>query len=123
MIFLEVNKMGKVVLCFGVIKIWPICLRADWDYWCVFITTATCQSIARGLFQLSRQDREFLPFSLMLRVEIETFFNFFSSTSRVSRREQDFFYSNLVFPEGDENLKINSQGRARKNLPNSHKNF
>ena len=40
--------------------------------------------------------------------------NFFS-TSRVSRREREFFYSNLVFREGDENLKIISQGRARKN--------
>ena len=40
--------------------------------------------------------------------------NFFS-TSRVSRREREFFYSNLVFREEDENLKIISQGRARKN--------
>ena len=47
--------------------------------------------------------------------------NFFS-TSRVSRREREFFYSNLVFREGDENLKITSQGRARKNEPNSHEN-
>ena len=47
--------------------------------------------------------------------------NFFS-TSRVSRREREFFYSNLVFREGDENLKIISQGRARKNEPNSHEN-
>ena len=39
--------------------------------------------------------------------------NFFSA-SRVSRREQEFFYFNLVFREGDENLKIISQGRARK---------
>ena len=47
--------------------------------------------------------------------------NFFF-TSRVSRRERDFFYSNLVFREGDENLKIISQGRVRKNKPNSHEN-
>ena len=33
----------------------------------------TCQSMTRCLFQLSRRDREFLPFSLMLRDEIENF--------------------------------------------------
>ena len=45
------------------------------------------QSIARGLFQLSRQDREFLPFSLMLRDEIENFFlsvSCFKTRSRFS---------------------------------------
>ena len=47
--------------------------------------------------------------------------NFFS-TSRVSRRERELFYYNLVLREGDENLKIISQGRARKNEPNSHEN-
>ena len=31
------------------------------------------QSIARCIFQLSRRDREFLPFSLMLRDETENF--------------------------------------------------
>ena len=48
--------------------------------------------------------------------------NFFSSTSRVSRREREFFYSNLVFREGDEKLKIISQGRAGKNEADSHGN-
>ena len=121
--------------------------------------TKSKQSIARGLFQLSRRDREFLLFSLMLRDEIENFFlsvscfetrsrsssfqshasrrdweflslnlvlrdeneNFFYQ-SQTSRQEREFFFSNLVFREGDENLKIISQGRARKNEPNSHEN-
>ena len=45
------------------------------------------QSIARGLFQLSRRDREFLPFSLMLRDEIENFclsVSFFETRMRIS---------------------------------------
>ena len=46
----------------------------------------------------------------------------FISTSCVSRREQEFFYYNLVFREGGENLKIISHGRARKNEPKSHEN-
>ena len=45
------------------------------------------QSIARCIFQLSRRDREFLPFSLMLRDEIENFFLSvlcFETRSRIS---------------------------------------
>ena len=45
------------------------------------------QSIARGLFQLPRRDREFLPFSLMLRDEIENFFlliSCFETRTRIS---------------------------------------
>ena len=34
------------------------------------------QSMSRCIFQLSRRDREFLPFSLMFRDEIENFHNF-----------------------------------------------
>ena len=47
--------------------------------------------------------------------------NFFSA-SRVSRREREFFYFNLVFREGDEKLKTISQGRAGKNELDSHEN-
>ena len=43
------------------------------------------QSIARSIFQLSRRDREFLPFSLMLRDEIENFFPLFSCFETKSR--------------------------------------
>ena len=46
----------------------------------------------------------------------------FLSRSRISRREREFFYSNLVFREGDEKLKIISQGRAGKNEADSHGN-
>ena len=56
------------------------------------------QSRARCPFQLSRQDRELLPFRLMFRDKIENFFpsvpwfeiRIFSTKSRSSRREQDF---------------------------------
>jgi len=46
----------------------------------------------------------------------------FLSTSRVSRRIREFFYSNLVFREGDEKLKMIFQGRAGKNEADSHGN-
>ena len=52
-----------------------------------FHSTPPTQSIARGLFQLSRRDREFLPFSLMLRDEIENFclsVSFFETRMRIS---------------------------------------
>ena len=50
-------------------------------------TSSIAQSIARCQFQLSRRDREFLPFSLMLRDEIENFFpsvSCFETRSRIS---------------------------------------
>ena len=56
------------------------------------------QSIARGLFQLSRRDREFLPFSLMLRDEIE---NFCLSVSCFETRMRIFSY-NLMFRDESE---------------------
>ena len=46
----------------------------------------------------------------------------FFSTSRVTRREREFLYSNLVFREGDEKLNLISQGRAGKNEADSHGN-
>ena len=45
-----------------------------------------------------------------------------SYKSRGSRRERDFFFQNLMFREGNENYKIKSHGRARKNQANSHEN-
>ena len=61
------------------------------------------QSMTRCLFQLSRRDREFLPFSLMLRDEIENFFpsvSCFETRSRISslrshasRRDREFLSS------------------------------
>ena len=68
------------------------------------------QGIARCLFQLSRQDREFLPFSLMLRDEIENFFpsvSCFETRSRISslrshapRRDREFLSSLSCFETG-----------------------
>ena len=64
------------------------------------------QSIARSIFQLSRRDREFLPFSLMLRDEIENFclsVSCFETRSRISslqshasRRDREFLSFGLV---------------------------
>ena len=64
------------------------------------------QGITRGLFQLSRRDREFLPFSLMLRNEIENIFpsvSWFETRSRISslrshasRRDREFLSFGLV---------------------------
>merc|ERR1712055_872464 len=45
------------------------------------------QSIARGLFQLSRRDQKFLPFSLMLRDETQ---NFSISVSSFETRRRIF---------------------------------
>ena len=65
--------------------------------------SSSSQSIARGLFQLSRRDPELLPFSLMLRDEIENFFlsvSCFETRSRISsfqshasREERDYLLS------------------------------
>ena len=54
------------------------------------------QSIARCLFQLLRRDREFHPFSLMLRDEIETFFllvSCFETRSRISSFQREAFFN------------------------------
>ena len=51
------------------------------------------QGIAGGLFQLSRQDREFFPFSLMLRDEIE---NYFLSVSRFETRSRISVFSSCA---------------------------
>ena len=76
------------------------------------------QSIARGLFQLSRQDREFLPFSLKLRDKIENFFlsvSCFETRSRISsfqshasRRDREFLSLGLVLRDENENLILQS---------------
>ena len=65
------------------------------------------QSITRCQFQLSRRDRECLPFSLMLRDEIENFFplvSCFETRSRISslrshasRRDREFLSSFSCF--------------------------
>ena len=75
----------------------------------LFILTMSppvAQSIARSIFQLSRRDREFLPFSLMLRDEIENFclsVSCFETRSRISslqshasRRDREFLSFGLV---------------------------
>ena len=72
------------------------------------------QSIARCQFQLSRRDREFLPFSLMLRDEIENFclsVSCFETRSRISslqshasRRDREFLSFGLVLRDGIENF-------------------
>merc|ERR550517_495679 len=72
------------------------------------------QSIARGLFQLSRRDRELLPFSLMLRDEIENFFlsvSCFETRSRISsfqshasRRDREFLPFSLMLRDEVENF-------------------
>ena len=48
--------------------------------------------------------------------------DFCLSESRGSRRERDFFFQNLMFREGNENYKMKSHGRARKNEANSREN-
>ena len=83
-----------------------------------------CQSIARGLFQLSRRDREFLPFSLMLRDEIENFFlsvSCFETRSRISsfqshasRRDREFLSLGLVLRDENENLILQSHVSRRE---------
>ena len=45
-----------------------------------------------------------------------------SYKSHGSRRERDFFFQNLKFREGNENYKMKSHGRARKNEANSREN-
>ena len=95
------------------------------------------QSIARGPFQLSRRDRELLPFSLMLRDEIENFFLSVScfetrsrisvSRSRASRREWEFdltiscfetrarfFLISLVLRDENENFYFQSHASRRE---------
>ena len=82
------------------------------------------QSIARCIFQLSRRDREFLPFSLMLRDEIENFFlsvsgfetrsRFFSFQSQASRRDREFLSLNLVIRDENENFFYESQTSRRE---------
>ena len=72
------------------------------------------QSIARSFFQLSRRDREFLPFSLMLRDEIENFclsVSCFETRSRISslqshasRRDREFLSFGLVLRDEIENF-------------------
>ena len=69
--------------------------------------TIVRQSMTRCLFQLSRRDRELLPFSLMLRDEIENFFpsvSCFETRSRISslrshasRRDREFLSSLSCF--------------------------
>ena len=71
------------------------------------IQSGTVQSITRCQFQLSRRDRECLPFSLMLRDEIENFFplvSCFETRSRISslrshasRRDREFLSSFSCF--------------------------
>merc|ERR1719209_1203331 len=82
------------------------------------------QSIARGLFLLSRRDREFLPFSLMLRDKIENFFlsvSCFETRSRISsfqsqasRRDREFLSLNLVIRDENENFFYESQTSRRE---------
>ena len=71
------------------------------------------QSIARCIFQLSRRDREFLSFSLMLQNEIENFClsvscfetrsRFSVFWSRASRRDREFLSFGLVLRDKSEN--------------------
>ena len=72
------------------------------------------QCPARGLFQLSRRDREYLSFNLVLRDGIENFFlsvscfetrsRFSFFQSRASRREREFLSFNLVLRDKHENF-------------------
>ena len=71
------------------------------------VSRQVLQSITRCQFQLSRRDRECLPFSLMLRDEIENFFplvSCFETRSRISsiwshasRRDREFLSSFSCF--------------------------
>ena len=46
--------------------------------------------------------------------------DFCLSESRGSRRDQEYFFlQNLMFREGNENYRMKSHGRARKNKANS----
>ena len=81
------------------------------------------QSIARCIFQLSRRDRELLPFSLMLRDEIENFFlsvSCFETRSRisslqshVSRRDREFLPFGLMLRDEIENFCLHSRASRR----------
>jgi hypothetical protein len=72
------------------------------------------QSIARCIFQLSRRDREYLPFSLMLRDKIENFclsVSCFETRSRISvfqshasRRDREFLSFSLMLRDEIENF-------------------
>ena len=95
------------------------------------------QSIARSIFQLSRRDREFLPFSLMLRDEIENFclsvscfetrmriFSYnlmfrdeseiFCHQSRASRRDREFLSLGLILRDENENICLHSRASRRE---------
>ena len=104
----------------------------------LFLKISSNQSIARGLFQLSRRDRECLPFSLMLRDEIENFFlsvscfwdeieNFYLSVScfetrsrisvfwsHASRRDREFLSFGLVLRDESEIFCLHSRDSRQK---------
>merc|ERR1712090_88181 len=92
--------MGRLYVCLSV------CVSVSECLW-ICVCPCQTQSIARCHFLLSRRDREFLPFSLMLRDEIENFFpsvSGFETRSRISslrshapRRDREFLSSLSCF--------------------------